>query len=69
MASESKLEYAKGYEDGMKAAFEMAAKEAEKWWEIFDFNSFAPGDHRRFANPNQIASRIRSMADNPEMRD
>jgi hypothetical protein len=43
-------------------ALEEAAKEAEKWWPVFDFDSFAPTDSRRFANPNYIAARIRFLS-------
>ena len=43
------------------AALEEAAKEAESWWEIFNFASFSSDDPRRFANPNQIAERIRVL--------
>jgi hypothetical protein len=43
----------------------MAAKEAERWWTLFNFDSFDPSDRRRAANPNQIAARIRSLIETP----
>ena len=49
-------------EEARKKAFEEAAKEAESWFELFDFDSFGPRDKRRCANPNQIAARIRDLA-------
>jgi hypothetical protein len=48
------------------AALEAAAKEAEAWWEMFDFASFEQNDSRRYANPNHIAARIRSLKFNPK---
>jgi uncharacterized protein YggE len=48
--------------EAKKQAFEEAAKEAESWFEIFNFESFNDTDVRRVANPNHIASRIRHLA-------
>jgi hypothetical protein len=53
------------YHEGQKAGLEMAAKEAERWWTLFNFDSFDPSDRRRAANPNQIAARIRSLIETP----
>jgi len=50
-----------GAEYGYKLGLMAAAKEAESWWELFNFDSFAETDLRRTANPNQIAERIRSL--------
>lgn len=53
--------HAEGRSDGFSDGVEASALEAEKWFEIFNFDSFHESDVRRCANPNQIAARIRTL--------
>lgn len=45
---------------GWNVAIEAAAEESEKWWELFQ-----KYETRQYANPNQIAARIRTLKDTP----